>query len=96
MPLLLSSKIPSILIMGNADFKVNMQYYKDLSNKYNNHFRFLNSGETLELNKEYVLFVYSYIPIGNKQLKDWEKLDSNGFHDKTYSMIKFLDHFLKF
>jgi hypothetical protein len=72
--------------MGNADLRANMEFYKKLSALCNYHFRFLDSGESCLLNDSFRVVGYSYIPIGQKPLKDWEKWDENGFFDYVVRM----------
>jgi hypothetical protein len=52
--------------MGNADFKANIPYYKQLSEKHSGHFVFLDSGEFVEISPHFHLFGYSFIPFSGK------------------------------
>jgi len=83
-PFFMRTKIPSYFIMGNADYKCNIEYFKELSKENNYHFTFLDGrGESVPLfPSSYLILVgYIYVPLSTKRLKDWEKLDTNDWEN---------------
>ena len=85
-PVLNSVDIPTWIILGNADFKCNIPYFKQLSlsssldsNQRKNNFRFLEGDGELAVipGTDLVMYTYSHCPLCNHRLKDWLRVDTN-------------------
>jgi uncharacterized protein len=77
MPRLQRSPIPSLIMLGNDDFKSNLSYFKKLQT---NHVRILDD-EIIKLRKDTYFLAYSHIPPTPFRLKDWEKIDTDRLED---------------
>jgi Icc-related predicted phosphoesterase len=94
-PILNSVDIPSWIILGNADFKCNIPYFKQLSksNPGKHKFSFFEGDGELAVipGTDLVMYTYSHCPLCNHRLKDWLRVDTNEMWEEFVQKKKLAD-----